>query len=327
MASLFNALNRLLPFATPGTPLVQDLVHLGAICTLLYYAPQIQQWIQVRQQQQHQPDGTAGTPQQAQAQDQQANAPGNEEVRDDHEVLDGAEDELPILEPQDHDDGPVAQGEANVHIQEGQPGPVNPAATANQRNVGAKKAKSLARRDQRRAYHEFQRSQGEAQRAREAEGAAEREAALAAEKERRKAVEAAVEAKRAKERERKREAERKQRDDEIRRRDLAVRLVKEELKERRMCDLFGVAKQVGGDADEEWVERILTASGLLGMKDGTQTMVTSVGWAVRVSQEDVQRAYEEALEASASENEGAISYEQFAGLLEGALKEPVTAGG
>jgi hypothetical protein len=57
MASIISLINRLLPFATPGTPLLQDLVHLGAICTILYYAPQIQHWAQERQHQLAAADG------------------------------------------------------------------------------------------------------------------------------------------------------------------------------------------------------------------------------------------------------------------------------
>lgn len=310
MVSFFGLLNRLLPFATPGTPLLQDLVHLGAICTLLYYAPQIQQWAQDRRSEVQQPAQPAVNEDAAPAE------PDEPAVREVHEAEVDGDGAIP-LQNVNHDQQDLQNEQ--VPIAEGQPGPANRDNMPTQRNVGAKKAKSLAKKDQRRAYHEFMRSQGDAQRARDAEGAEEREAALQAERERRKAKEAELEAKKAKEREQKREAERKERDEEIKRRDLVVSLVKEQLEESRLCDLFRVAKQVGGDADEEWVERILKASGLLGMKDGVLTMVTSVGWAARISREDMDQAYRQALEEG-TRDDGSISYERLGGILETTLR-------
>ena len=210
---------------------------------------------------------------------------------------------------------------AQANVEEDQPGPANPPNVPAHRNVGAKKAKSLARKDQRRAYNEFMRSQSDAQRAQEAEGAAEREAALAVEKERRKAAAAAYEAKKTKEREQKREAERKAREEEIRARELAEQLVRESLADDGMCDLFKVARQVGGDVDEEWVERILRANDLVGMRDGILTMITSVGWAVRVSQNDVRQLYENAAVQDVSDENGAVGYEQLGDMFEKIVRE------
>lgn len=327
MASLFNLVNKLLPFATPGTPLLQDLVHLGAICTLLYYAPQIQHWAQ---QQQHERRASVqgladDSGQHAQVQGQPDD---HEQARDAHVGEDEANERVPadVLRNEDEDDDDLEN--ANANIAEGEAGPANQPNIPNtpaHRNVGAKKAKSLARKDQRRAYNEFMRSQGEAQRAQEAEGAAEREAALAVEKERRRAAAAAYEAKKAKEREQKREVERKQREEEIRSRELAVSLVRDALDEEGMCDLFKVARQVGGDVDEEWVERILRASDVVGMKDGVLTMITSVGWAVRVSQQDVRQLYENAAVQDVSDESGAITYDQLGGMFETILRERAVA--
>lgn len=329
MASLFSLVNKLLPFATPGTPLLQDLVHLGAICTILYYAPQIQHWAQ---QQQHERRASAqgladDSGQQAQVPDQPDD---HEQVRDadvgDNEANERVPADVPRNEEEEDDDDDLQ--DANANIAEGEAGPANQPNVPNtpaHRNVGAKKAKSLARKDQRRAYNEFMRSQGEAQRAQEAEGAAEREAALAVEKERRRAAAAAYEAKKAKEREQKREAERKKREEEIRSRELAVSLVRDALDEEGMCDLFKVARQVGGDVDEEWVERILRASDVVGMKDGVLTMITSVGWAVRVSQQDVRQLYENAAVQDVSDESGAISYDQLGGMFETILRERAVA--
>jgi hypothetical protein len=316
MAFVVGILNRLLPFATPGTPLVQDLVHLGAICTVLYFAPQIQQWIQTRQSG---VDGVNGDP--AQPIDIPPNAQPNV-VGDIPERQDDEQHEAqPDANPDDHINEVVAQAPDFGEPQEGQAGLEGPVANANHRNVGAKKAKALARKDQKRAYNEFMRSQGDAQRAKDAEGAAEREAALAAERERRRATEVALETRRTKEREQKRDAERREREEEFRRRDLVVKLVREALEENSMCDLFKVARQVGGDADEEWVEKIMNASGLLGTRDGVMTMVTSMGWAVKLRGGDVQKMYQNAMDGDAESADGSVSYESLGGMLEAVLNE------
>lgn len=323
MTSFLGLINRLLPFATPGTPLIQDLVHLGVICALLYYAPQIQDWLQTRNRRLDQ----AETPQHA----QQAEAAGEDDqdvnIRDNH---DGNQSQQAFeAEADRHDDGPdnddfrAFQQQQHQENDDGAPGPANPAAAtaAQQRNVGAKKAKSLARRDQRRAYHEFQRAQGEAQRARDAEGAAEREAAQAAERERRKAAEAKLEAKKAREREQKREQERREREEEISRRETAVAIVRRELEERRMSNLFEVARTVGGDADDVWVERMVDANGLLGRgADGTVTMVTSTGWVVKVAREDMLEVYRKAAEGGQGDENGKIGFEKLGGMLQDVLR-------
>lgn len=319
MASIIGFLNRFLPFATPGTPLLQDLIHLGAICTLLYYAPQIQHWAQEQQVLAGAPAGNLDN-----NEVHVANAPPmphNEEPREPAFADDNADQHAA---PDDFENVPNDNFEAeraHVDIEEGQPGPAGPANVPTHRNVGAKKAKSLARKDQRRAYNEFMRSQGDAQRAEEAKDAAEREATLAVERERRKAAAAALEAKKTKEREQKREAERKQREEEIRCRELAITLVREALDAQRLCDLFKVARQVGGDVDEEWVERIIRSSDLIGMRNGVLTMITSVGWAVRVSQQDVRQLYENAAVQDISDESGAVTYDQLGSLFETILKE------
>lgn len=314
MASILALINRLLPFATAGTPLAQDIIHLAAICGALYFAPQLQQWYQKRQVNGEHLEPPNGEPAVLDAQ----------RVPDPARVEDDANQ--PDLEPNHEENGPrdleedVQAAEEDEPIQPGQPGPANAHAATNTRNVGAKKAKSMARRDQQRAYHEFQRSQGDAQRAKDAEGAAEREAVLSAERERRKATEAALDAKKAKEREKKREQDRKEREDEIRRRDLAVAIVRDELQTNKISDLFKVALKVGGDVDEEWVEKILRASGMIGRKDDQVTMITSMGWAVRVSEGDMIKVYSQVLEQGASDDTGRIENEVIGATLEKLLQ-------
>jgi len=311
MGSSLSMFNRLLPFATPGTPLAQDLVHLAAICGLLYLAPQIQQWMQ---KQTPNPQGTHDSfPQPDEGRDDRVAEAGEEAALEVNPV-----DVLGQDAPNPDADIrlPETNGEPGVDMAErAQPGPAPPGRVPAQRNVGPKKAKSLARKDQRRAYHDFQRAQGDAQRTREAEGAAEREAALAMERGRRKAAEAALEAKKTKEREHKREQERRDMEDGIRRRELAVHIVKEELNSQRMCNLFEVARRMGDDVDEEWIEKILTASGMIGMKDGVMTMITSMGWAVCVHSKDMTAVYMAALQDQDG-GDGCIDFEALGSKLE-----------
>lgn len=320
MPSIFGILNRLLPFATPGTPILQDVLHLVALCTFLYFAPQIQE----RLQRPHdlaaaiEDDESPNQPQQLYADaeriPEEANGVGPDALAEgDHDAED-------IGAVEDRNDRPE---EAEEHIDEGQAGPARAPLISETRNVGVKKAKALARRDQRRAYHEFQRSQGDAQRARDAEGAAERDKMQAAEKERRKTAEAALEAKKAKEREQKRAKEDAQRVEQQRRREQAVQLVKSKLESDRICDLFRIAREVGVD-DEEWVERILQSSGMLGRRGDALTMITSVGRAVRVSAADMQRVYDCLLQnEKAFDDEGSVAPITVGNALEASLRQSV----
>jgi hypothetical protein len=324
-----RGLNILLPFATPGTPLYQDLLHLAALCTALYYAPQIQAYIQEQRQSQSQ-DQTEDQPEQHIATDepqvpelgQQGAVPPPRPF-----IEDGEEDEQEQPDTPFNDfAGPAGPAHDD---DDGEAGPVNPRPQAppgnnSNRTVGAKKAKSLQRRDQRRAYHEFMRSQGEAQRARDAEGAEEREAQLAAERARRAAKEAEVEAKRAKEREEKRLKEDKAREEEIQRRERAVRLVREELEARRVVDLEDVARRIGGDVGREWVEGLVRASGLLPEGQGHHTMITSNGWVIRVERENMETLYREAATA-ADETDGTVAYADLGEKLERILEKGLPA--
>ncbi|KAF2216558.1 hypothetical protein CERZMDRAFT_109423 [Cercospora zeae-maydis SCOH1-5] len=300
MSSVVRFLNRLLPFATPGTPVYQDVIHLGVLAVLLYFAPQIQEHYQRNQELDNQPNGQPQP----------------------HDNHDGA-NQAAQINPHPNPAAAAAAAAANENpIEPAGPAAAQPAALMPpaHRNIGAKKAKSLAKKDQRRAYHEFQRSQGDAQRAKDAEGAAEREVAQAAEIARRKATEAKLEEKKAKEREKRREQERREREGQIALRERAVESVKEALEERRMCNLFDVGRQIGGaDLDEVALEKILNAAGVVGRsKDGSAvTMVTSTGWIVRVREEDMRTAYETAAQTGDKE----IDWEGFGEVLRKTLLE------
>ncbi|WPH03370.1 Hypothetical protein R9X50_00624900 [Acrodontium crateriforme] len=311
MLSVLSLVNRLLPFATPGTPLVQDLLHLSALCLVLYCAPQIQEYVQKKQSAADSVNDT-----------EYRNDIINENEGDEEEELDDEPDDQPEVE-QDNVFAPEPENNEPEAVEHGpgigEPGPVRPGPSVeNQRHVGPKKARAIARRDQRRAYHEFQRAQGEAQRAQDAEGAAQREAILAAERERRKAAETALQAKKFRALESKREQERREREDEIRRRELTISIVREELEKRGMCDLFKVARQVGVD-DEEWVEKILNASGIVGKKGDMMTMITGMGWAVRITKSMMAQVYEMAHQQGSSDKHY-IEQEELGLLLESVLQ-------
>ncbi|EMC92224.1 hypothetical protein BAUCODRAFT_282291 [Baudoinia panamericana UAMH 10762] len=317
MASLYTFLNRLLPFATPGTPILQDVLHLAIICSALYFAPQIQsrfqEWHRGRQDEDANTQGQLG----------HTETQLDPRVQDDGEDLltDGREDEAaePAFNADGHADDTQAEAVEPTDMLDDHPRHAPQVQMPSQRNVGAKKAKALAKRDQRRAYNEFMRSQGDIQRARDAEGAQEREAVLAAERQRRRATEAALEARKARERGLKREQETKAREAEIKRRELAVSTVKRQLDEKRMVNLFDVAKLVGDDADDEWVERILNAAGVLGRSGSMMTMVTATRWVVRVTEKDMHAVYERVLEQDMSDADGKISFDTVATALQNAL--------
>ncbi|KAK0252199.1 hypothetical protein B0A54_08187 [Friedmanniomyces endolithicus] len=320
MGSTLGFVNRLLPFATPGTPLLQDLVHLATLCAALYFAPQIQHWYQRRQIQGQLPveeQPLVNAPPEPPA-NENGVEPG-ENAPDDNDI---DLDDRPV-DPNDHND--FHDDEHNAEPQPDAPVRPGPAILPDlppARNVGAKKAKALAKKDQRRAYHEFQRSQGEAQRARDAEGAAERESELAAERERRRGKEAALEERKAREREAKRESGRKAKEEEIRKREAVVRIVRESLEEGRVCDLMGVARRVGADVDVEWVEKIVVAGGIVGRKGGVVTMVTGMGWVVRVTEEDMEAVYRRAVEEEVADEEGRVGFDVLGRLLQDVLVRP-----
>lgn len=313
MASILSFFNRLLPFATPGTPLLQDLIHLAVLCAIFYFGPSIQERFASRNQSisQRHPNQTDSIP--AEEHDFAQQEPDRPANRDTTHLQDNRP---PDQEPEDN---PEALQDADDQPQPDPiAGPAHPPQHVNdQRQVGTKKAKALARKDQRRAYNEFLRQQGEAQRARDAEGAEEREKILAAERERRRAAEAAYEARQAKEREARKRREEESRLEEIRRREQVVKMVREELEGSGSCDLWKVAERVGGDVDEDWVEEVLRRSStLLGRSGDALTMVTERGWVVRVTAADMAAVYRAAVDDKVASEDGVVQYDQLARLIE-----------
>lgn len=210
-----------------------------------------------------------------------------------------------------------------------QPGPANhrpeiPHATPANRTIGAKKAKSLARKDQRRAYHEFHRQEAELRRLQDQEGREEREAAAQLERQRRKEIEESIMRKEKEEREaRKREMERDA-EDEIERRDRVVWSVRDVITRHGAVDLVDVAWKEG--KDKEWVEKLIRASGVLEKMqgEGERLMITKDGWLVRIDEDIMQRVYAEA-EAFGKKNGGKVSFGELSGLMEEAVLARIKA--
>ncbi|KAJ9638292.1 hypothetical protein H2199_006979 [Coniosporium tulheliwenetii] len=331
--TLHRSITLLLPFTDPSTPLAQDVAHTIALCTLLYYAPHILErcraYLQQSQAdqppQQHEIDPTAAVPAAAAPNA----APGVEPAEATppapqghaHEPLPGNPTNQPPAAPLEPFDNPppppLGEGDPDSNPEDGPA--ARPARTPRQ-NVGAKKAKSLARRDQRRAYHEFQRSRGEAQRAADAAGAAEREAALAAERARRAAVEAELEEKTRREREERRAREEDERREELR----VLRVVTEGLERMGCVDLEEVARGVA--RERGWVEKLVRVSGLVGgrKEEGVVTMVTGRGWVVRVDEGIMREAYRIALEGD-HKKKMKVTFEELGGIIEGVILARATA--
>lgn len=329
----FTLLNLLLPFTRPGTPIVQDLIHTIILCGTLYFAPQIAEWYNTRQ-----PSNTPDSV--GQGQDESQNLQDNERDAQPYDTRqephaaptdqDGAafqpqiEDEAETRAPQPGPADPappVAPHAEQLLPDEGAAGPANerPRATPANRAIGAKKAKSLARKDQRRAYHEFHRQEAELRRLQDAEGRDERDAALAAEKARRGAAEAAIREEERRERERLKEERERELAEEQERRERCVQFVRQELEKRGAVDLAEAAYREG--KDQVWVERLVRASGLLvqAERQGAKVVVTSRGWLVRVDKEAMEMAYRDA-EAMGDRSEGKISFENFGEVLERAVR-------
>jgi hypothetical protein len=326
----FTLLNLLLPFTRPGTPIVQDLIHTIILCGTLYFAPQIAEWYNTRQlgngtdsaghgqaedqnqiqqedTQQAAPHDTRQAPQDPQAHHQPAFQPQIED-----------EDEIPAAQPGPAEPpAPLAPHAEQLLPDDPEAGPANerPRPTPANRAIGAKKAKSLARKDQRRAYHEFHRQEAELRRLQEAEGRDEREAALAAEKARRAAAEAEIREQERKERERVKEEREREVQEEQERRERVVVFVRSELERRGAVELSEAAYKEG--KDQLWVERLVRASGLLAQaeRQGGKVVITSRGWLVRVDREVMELAYKEAEEA-ADRREGKVGFGEFGEMLE-----------
>ncbi|KAI9766909.1 MAG: hypothetical protein M1840_006206 [Geoglossum simile] len=320
-----HILNRLLPFATPGTPLIQDILHSIVLASVIYYAPrilerQLERGVQGEETPAFHDEGAelgnevidAGQRHEGNG----AEAEGPEDLED-HANLQNH------LHPEANFDDA-----ANPLLQRPQDPPQQPTTSINPRarNIGKKKARSLARKDQNRAYHEFMRQQGEAQRARDREIEASLEAELFEEKRRRALLEQELEEKRRIEREAKREEERCRREEDVARRKMTIEVVRAELEASGFIKVTDVIKAVGGDIDSAWIERLIRAEGILGLTNTSNTtttnetpdsltFITSAGYIVRITHANMQETYQRAYVTSAA-SDGKIGFSELGQILE-----------
>lgn len=333
-----SLLNLLLPFTKPGTPLAQDLIHTAVLCGTLYYAPQIAEWYSStrhhQHQHQHQPTiDDDNTLQNTSIHQHPIDAPPIPPERPHHP--DPPLDERLVLQPSDSETSdsdsdiappPLAPTPPHLpHIpQQVNPGPEHPRPTPANRTVGAKKAKSLARKDQRRAYHEFHRQEAELRRLREAEGAEEREREAAAERERRRVIEAEIAGKEREERVRRKEELAREIEEENARRERVVESVRREVRQRGCMDLLAAAR--GEGKDRMWVLKLVKASGVVQQLEGQgevgetkrKVLITGDGWLVRLDEEVMAQAYRDA-ETYALKNGGRVGLVEMGGILERAV--------
>ena len=337
MATFLRYINRLLPFTDASTPLWRDAIHTVLLCTFLYFAPNLP-WHRISDslnkrrsnselvtQPDHEPGHTGTAPQETIAAEQANGA------------LLGGEDQENEDESEEEEDLQALEGEDQINVDgqlqpvgdiQGDPGPVNPLQNpaANRRDpnrpVGAKKAKSLARRDRVRAYNEFQRAQGDAQRAKDAEGAEEREAAQKAERDRRRKVEMKIEQEKVYERRvRKREEEERTKQDALAQ-DKARDLILTELHSKKMVSLTVISDIVEKDAS--FVDDVVRKDGILGEQnlDGvrTLTLLTKNQWVIRVDEGDVQEMYAQASQLNTTTSNGKVDLVTLGHMLEQVLR-------
>jgi len=199
-----------------------------------------------------------------------------DEEDEEEEREEGEEDGFEIVDHSGDGDDPGAAGPSNFGTggntgdQPPHPTPAAPRRIPKTKTVGAKKAASLARRDQRRAYNEFQRSRAlaAAEEARlEDEARAEE---VFAERQRRAVAEEEIVARREKERiarlEREKEVERAVKEDLAKLRSLVTITGDSGDKGRKVWKVDGLAGEIGRSG--KWVLEGLEREGLLGVKEG-----------------------------------------------------------
>ncbi|TID18005.1 hypothetical protein E6O75_ATG10650 [Venturia nashicola] len=322
MASFIRLVNAFLPFTNPATPILQDVIHLTVLCTFLWFAPKIE-WKELRRRVLGRVEdvGQAGNEGETVVEGDGLAEPEQfnqfNQPDEPNELDQPIQPEEPVFPP------PGLGGEGFQGFgEQDAAGPANPRqhprrTTNHNREVGAKKAKSLARRNQQRAYNEFLREQGEAERAEWARDAKEREEKLEEERAKRVAREQKI-----KDKERKERESRKMREEEERREELdAVRAAGEIVREGLETDGFlrceDLARRV--QRDNAWVERLIRREGVLGVRfvDGKRevTMLTARGFVVRVNEDMMKIAYERAT-FKAARGDGKIDWDGIGSVIQ-----------
>jgi hypothetical protein len=321
----FKLLNLLLPFTRSGTPLSQDLLHTAVLCGTLYFAPQIAEWYKGQPEQ-------PGEEVRQEEEEEEEEAPLEDRLILQHDGIAPVGRPPPAPTPPPHVEEEHApelqnlpqQAHHNLPNEPAAQGPIHPRPTPQNRTIGTKKAKSLARRDQQRAYNEWLRSEADRRKAEEEEGRSERDALLAAEKARRTGIEAEIREREKGEREARKMEERREAEEEGARRERVVGSVKKGMERKGVVDLVDEAVKEGKDV--LWVERLIRASGLVQQlqKDGGHVLVTGQSWLVKIDEEIMQRVYAEA-ERFGEGNGGKVGFEEFGHILEKAVLARATA--
>jgi hypothetical protein len=310
MSSIFGLLNSFIPFADPTRSLWRDVLLSAVLCAVLYVAPQID-FDRLRNAQVPANDINHGqtNEQEHEAEVQAENfahALPEDRFAEEPHFDDAGVEQQPQLD-QDPAEGAAAQA-ANPH----QPRPRDP-----NREVGAKKAKAIARRNQQRAYNEWLREQGDAQRAEWARDEKEHNDQIAAEQSRRAAVEAKLREKERQAREARKLKEENERQTELEATRSASRMIEERLATQNFIGLKEMVKAV--KRDEEWGRQLVRREGLLGtkVKDGQKynVMLTKSGWIVRITSDVMDEVYAQASTAC-GKGDGRITWHGLGQLVQ-----------
>ena len=319
--------NYLLPFTSPNTPLWQDACHTIILCIILYYAPIIIEEYTARHLARERAAAAAAAAAETRESivepDNAANQSEDDvdELRTNGNAVNTNDQDFERLEGEDiGQEALIHEPEVDAEVVPGNGMPRAVASGSSTRNVGKKKAASIARKDQKRAYHEFQRAQGEAQRARDREIEEATKLEIEEARLRRKKIEEEVERKAKVEREKKREDERLEREKETGRRKRVVVRIRQKLRESgwvrfRDIDAEGLELDV--------VEKLCRAEGLVGGELDEKVISTKTGCLVLVEDADLVEAYQRALIQSDSNGTGQISWHMLAQVLENVVARRV----
>ena len=335
--SLFSFINTVIPFSDPSRPLWRDVVLSIIICTFLWFAPQLQRdgaWRSLVNSIQKHRNSSTDEPEP----EQPVQEPLPEADDDEHEDVPAiipnhtAEDNADDNSEEDEEWERIPPHILNPGLNAGEPaagpaGPPNPPPPRphqppRQRDpnrvVGAKKAKSIARRNQIRAYHEFMREQGDMQRAMDASTAKAAAKEVALERERRSKIEAEIYEREQRERAARKEREAKERAKEAEAISAATRIITDALKSCGMVELASVVAQV--QRDVQWGEVLIKHEGILGLKNESGkkslTLLTGKGWVVRIDEDDVNELYRRAaMGASKASLQATVQWQELGEVL------------
>lgn len=333
---IFRFINILLPFTRPGTPLLQDIAHTALVCALLYYAPRYFERQQQRQglkgQEAHSTNDVKKTSSESRAND------GAEEHADNHtrnheSNINNGNDLLPREEVEtdsDHDDlddetnMEAFPGVPNQHLPEADnphhnANPQQQQNLPNPRVVSTKKARSIARRSQRRAYNEFLRSQGDAARAAAASEATQHEASASLERARRSAADAAAELRLSEERQARKELALAKAAKDESRTQMVVTIVKKRLLDVGLVDIEKDVLEFVDELNVEKVEKIIRAAGIertrLEDKQMVSTIILKSKYIVNLD-EDLMREVYNVAATRTDQDLGKVTWAQLGSILE-----------